>query len=134
MKQNLHIQSELLLNHIELTDEDLSELPPYPKVEEKKVQPRLIGIVCRCRSLDNYAFVVTNMYGINNTSTPYSPVQLYLEKSQWKDVTYLKEDMYLPTSIQCFDRYFHYVVYDSGLCNCSRYFFFGTENLYSDRI
>ena len=95
MKQNLHIQSELLLNHIELTDEDLSELPPYPKVEEKKVQPRLIGIVCRCRSLDNYAFVITNMYGINNTSTPYSPVQLYLEKSQWKDVTYLKEDMWI---------------------------------------
>ena len=95
MKQNLHIQSELLLNHIELTDEDLSELPPYPKVKKKKVQPRLIGIVCRCRSLDNYAFVVTNMYGINNTSTPYSPVQLYLEKSQWKDVTYLKEDMWI---------------------------------------
>lgn len=95
MKQNLHIQSELILNHIELTDEDLSELPPYPKVEEKKVQPRLIGIVCRCRSLDNYAFVITNMYGINNTSTPYSPVQLYLEKSQWKDVTYLKEDMWI---------------------------------------
>lgn len=95
MKQNLHIQSELLLNHIELTDEDLSELPPYPKVEEKKVKPRLIGIVCRCRSLDNYAFVVTNMYGINNTSTPNSPVQLYLEKSQWKDVTYLKEDMWI---------------------------------------
>ena len=95
MKQNLHIQSELILNHIELTDEDLSELPPYPKVEEKKVQPRFVGIVCRCRSLDNYAFVVTNMCGINNTSTPYSPVQLYLEKSQWKDVTYLKEDMWI---------------------------------------
>lgn len=95
MKQSLHIQSELILNHIELTDEDLSELPPYPKVEEKKVQPRLIGIVCRCRSLDNYVFVVTNMYGINNTSTPYSPVQLYLEKSQWKDVTYLKENMWI---------------------------------------
>ncbi len=95
MKQNLHIQSELILNHIELTDEDLSELPPYPKVEEKKVQPRFVGIVCRCRSLDNYAFVVTNMCGINSTSTPYSPVQLYLEKSQWKDVTYLKEDMWI---------------------------------------
>ena len=95
MKQNLHIQSELILNHIELTDEDLSELPPYPKVEEKKVQPRFVGIVCRCRSLDNYAFVITNMCGINNTSTPYSPVQLYLEKSQWKDVTYLKEDMWI---------------------------------------
>lgn len=95
MKQNLHIQSELILNHIELTDEDLSELPPYPKVEETKVQPRFVGIVCRCRSLDNYAFVVTNMCGINSTSTPYSPVQLYLEKSQWKDVTYLKEDMWI---------------------------------------
>lgn len=95
MKQNLHIQSELILNHIELTDEDLSELPPYPKVEEKKVQPRFVGIVCRCRSLDNYAFVVTNMCGITSTSTPYSPVQLYLEKSQWKDVTYLKEDMWI---------------------------------------
>ena len=95
MKQNLHIQSELILNHIELTDKDLSELPPYPKVEEKKVQPRFVGIVCRCRSLDNYAFVVTNMCGINNTSTPYSPVQLYLEKSQWKDVTYLKEYMWI---------------------------------------
>ena len=95
MKQNLHIQSELILNHIELTEKDLSEFPPYPKVEEKKVQPRFVGIVCRCRSLDNYAFVVTNMCGINNTSTPYSPVQLYLGKSQWKDVTYLKEDMWI---------------------------------------
>ena len=95
MKQNLHIQSKLILNHIELTDEDLSELPPYPKVEEKNVQPRFVGIVCRCRSLDNYAFVVTNMRGINITSTPYSPVQLYLEKKQWKDVTSLKEDMWI---------------------------------------
>lgn len=95
MKLILHIQSELILNHIELTDKDLSELPPYPKVEEIKVQPRFVGIVCRCRSLDNYAFVVTNMCGINNTSTPYSPVQLYLEKNQWKDVTYLKEDMWI---------------------------------------
>lgn len=95
MKQNLHIQSELILNHIELTDEDLSELPPYPKVEEKKGQPRFVGIVCRCRSLDNYAFVVTNMCGINKIISPYSPVQLYLEKSQWKDVTYLKEDMWI---------------------------------------
>ena len=90
MKQNLHIQSELILNHIELTDLDLSELPPYPIIEDKKVQPRFVGIVCRCRSLDNYAFVVTNMYGFNKTSTPYSPVQLYLEKSQWKDTAYLK--------------------------------------------
>ena len=95
MKQNLHIQSKLILNHIELTDEDLSELPPYPKVEEKNVQPRFVGIVCRCRSLDNYAFVVTNMRGINITSTPYSPVQLYLGKKQWKDVTSLKEDMWI---------------------------------------
>lgn len=95
MKQNLHIQSELILNHIELTDLDLSELPPYPIIEDKKVQPRFVGIVCRSRSLDNYAFVVTNMCGINNTSTPYSPVQLYLKKSQWKDVTYLKEDMWI---------------------------------------
>lgn len=95
MKQNLHIQSELILNHIELTDLDLSELPPYPIIEDKKVQPRFVGIVCRCRSLDNYAFVVTNMYGFNNTSTPNSPVQLYLEKSQWKDTTYLKEDMWI---------------------------------------
>ena len=95
MKLILHIQSELILNHIELTDKDLSDLPPYPKVEEKKVQPRFVGIVCRCRSLDNYAFVVTNMCGINNTSIPYSPVQLYLEKSQWKGVTYLEEDMWI---------------------------------------
>lgn len=98
MKQNLHIQSELILNHIELTDLDLSELPPYPIIEDKKVQPRFVGIVCRCRSLDNYAFVVTNMYGFNKTSTPYSPVQLYLEKSQWKDTAYLKEDMWITLS------------------------------------
>ena len=95
MKQNLHIQSELILNHIELTDLDLSELPPYPIIEDKKVQPRFVGIVCRSRSLDNYAFVVTNMYGFNNTSTPYSPVQLYLKKKQWKDAAYLKENMWI---------------------------------------
>lgn len=95
MKQNLHIQSELILNHIELTDLDLSELPLYPIIEDKKVQPRFVGIVCRSRSLDNYAFVVTNMYGFNNTSTPYSPVQLYLKKKQWKDAAYLKENMWI---------------------------------------
>ena len=95
MKQNLHIQSELILNHIELTDLDLSELPPYPIIEDKKVQPRFVGIVCRSRSLDNYAFVVTNMYGFNNTSTPYSPVQLYLKKKQWKDAAYLKENTWI---------------------------------------
>lgn len=95
MKQNLHIQSELILNHIELTDLDLSELPPYPIIEDKKVQPRFVGIVCRSRSLDNYAFVVTNMYGFNNTSTSYSPVQLYLKKKQWKDAAYLKENMWI---------------------------------------
>ena len=74
---------------------DLSELPPYPIIEDKKVQPRFVGIVCRSRSLDNYAFVVTNMYGFNNTSTPYSPVQLYLKKKQWKDAAYLKENMWI---------------------------------------
>ena len=95
MKQNLQIQSELILSHIELTDLDLSDIPPYPIIEEKKVQPRYIGIVCRCRSWDNYAFVVTNMCGINNTSTPNTPVQLYLDKSQWKDDTSLKEDMWI---------------------------------------
>ena len=35
------------------------------------------------------------MYGFNNTSTPYSPVQLYLKKKQWKDAAYLKENMWI---------------------------------------
>ena len=95
MKKNLHIQSEFILNHIEQTDLDLSELPPYPIIEDRKIQPRLIGMVCRCRSWDNYAFVITNMYGINNSSTPYSPVQLYLDKRQWKDTADLKENIWI---------------------------------------
>ena len=64
MRQELYIKSELIVNHIELTDLDLSDLPPYPIIEEKKVQPRYVGIVSRCRQSDNYAFVITNAYEI----------------------------------------------------------------------
>lgn len=95
MRQELYIKSELIVNHIELTDLDLSDLPPYPIIEEKKVQPRYVGIVSRCRQLDNYAFVITNAYGINNSLSPHSPVQLYLDKSQWKDTPSLQEDMWI---------------------------------------
>ena len=45
MRQELYIKSELIVNHIELTDLDLSDLPPYPIIEEKKVQPRYVGTV-----------------------------------------------------------------------------------------
>ncbi len=42
MRQELYIKSELIVNHIELTDLDLSDLPPYPIIEEKKFSPDML--------------------------------------------------------------------------------------------
>ena len=84
-----------MLNHIELADLDLSDLPPFPIVAERIVGPRLIGIVTRCNPDDNYVFVVTNQYGVEQADVPYLPVTLFMNKSEWKDTEPLSENMWI---------------------------------------
>ncbi len=92
MRQNIYIQKDLILNHIELADLDLEDLPEFPDIE---VEPRFLGIVSRCRPVDNYVFVITNSYGISKTKTPHTPVSLFMDKSEWKSAETLREDMWI---------------------------------------
>jgi len=55
---------------------------------------RFIGFVSRCRLEENYAFVVTNAFGIDDLP-PHTPVTLYLDKRQWEDSSTLQEEMWI---------------------------------------
>jgi hypothetical protein len=44
MRQNVYIQKDLILKHIELADLDLEDLPQFPIIE-KRSRPRLLGVV-----------------------------------------------------------------------------------------
>lgn len=61
----------------------------------KKSVQRLIGVVTRCESYDSYTFIVTNQYGVKDYDSPSHPVQLYLDKKQWKDSVSLEEGMWV---------------------------------------
>lgn len=64
------------------------------KCNEKTPTHRLIGIVNRCRPSENYVFVVTNAFGIDDLP-PHTPVTLYLDKKQWEDTSSLQEEMWI---------------------------------------
>lgn len=91
----IHIKPELIVRHIDTADLDLTDLPQFPVKKEKSNSPRLLGIVNRCRSHENYAFVLTNTFGINDKSSPDVPVTLFLDKSQWKEAEPLEEDKWI---------------------------------------
>ncbi len=94
MKQGVSVRSELIVNHIEIADLDLSNLPRFPVITENN-RSRLLGIVTRCRSYENYAFVVTNDYGFPGSHSTHAPIQLYLDESQWKGHVSLAEGMWI---------------------------------------
>ena len=89
MTKKLYIRPEFILNHIDTVDLDLTDLPQFPV--------RLLGIVDRCYSDESYAFVITNAFGIDNTTyaSPQKPISVYLNKKQWKGSGELKEGIWV---------------------------------------
>lgn len=92
MGTKIYIPKQLILGHIDETLLDLSNIPKFPVIQREK---RLLGIVTRCESSENYAFIVTNQYGIDDSETPSYPVQIFLDKKQWIDSVSLKNGMWV---------------------------------------
>ena len=63
----IYIDKEFVIGHLE--DVDLSNLPVV-RHESGAVKPVLIGYINRYRSYDNYAFGITNNYGIDAVAIP----------------------------------------------------------------
>ena len=84
----IYIDKEFVIGHLE--DIDLSNLPVV-RLESQAVKPVLIGYINRYRSYDNYAFGVTNNYGIDTAAIPSAPIQVYIDKNEWVD----KEDKWI---------------------------------------
>ena len=97
MDSKIYIYERLIQGHIEKEDLDLSNMPEWPKcdISKKNQAQRLLGIVTRCESRENYVFILTNQFGINDSKTPSQPAQLYPDKKQWKDSVPLEEGMWI---------------------------------------
>ena len=87
----IYIDKEFVIGHLE--DVDLSNLPVV-RHESGAVKPVLIGYINRYRSYDNYAFGITNNYGIDSAAIPSAPVQVYIDKSEWVDKEDIKENIH----------------------------------------
>lgn len=88
----IYIDKEFVIGHLE--DVDLSNLPVV-RHESGAVKPVLIGYINRYRSYDNYAFGITNNYGIDTAAMPSAPVQVYIDKSEWVDKEDIKEGKWI---------------------------------------
>ena len=100
MDSNIYISEQLIKGHIDAGSLDLSNIPDFNKFISLKTTQSLLGVVTRCESLDNYAFILTNQYGVNDSSVPSDPVQLYLDKKQWKDTVPLEDGMWVIFELQ----------------------------------
>ena len=88
----IYIDKEFVIGHLE--DVDLSNLPVV-RHESGAIKPVLIGYINRYRSYDNYAFGITNNYGIDTAAMPSAPVQVYIDKSEWIDKEDIKEGKWI---------------------------------------
>ena len=101
MTSKIYISAQLIQGHILEDDLDLSNIPDWPEMKDfgdisnKNYRQRLLGIVTRCESYENYAFLLTNQFSINDSAIPSQPAQLYLDKKQWKDSVLLKDGMWV---------------------------------------
>lgn len=86
------IDKDLIIGHLE--EIDLTNLPSLC-YEHKSANPVLIGYINRCRSFDNYAFGITNSYGVDNGAVPSAPVQLYIDKDKWIDKDDIEEQKWI---------------------------------------
>lgn len=89
---SIYIDKDFIVGHLE--DVDLSDLPII-RHEIPAVGPVLIGYINRCRSYDNYAFCITNNYGVDDDAWPHEPIQLYINKKEWIDKEDIKENKWI---------------------------------------
>lgn len=89
---SIYIGKDFVIGHME--DVDLSDLPVI-RHEPRAIRPVLIGYINRCRSYDNYAFCITNNYGIDADDWSCEPVQLYIDKKEWIDKEDIKESKWI---------------------------------------
>lgn len=86
------IEKDFVVGHME--DVDLSDLPVIPH-GMRTVTPALIGYINRCHSYENYAFGITNNYGIDANAMSCTPVQLYIDKREWIENEDIKENKWI---------------------------------------
>lgn len=91
-KSSVLIEKDFVVGHLE--DVDLSDLPVI-RHGIRTVKPVLIGYINRYRSYDNYAFGITNNYGIDANAMSCAPVQLYIDKDEWIETEYIKENKWI---------------------------------------
>lgn len=89
---SIYIDKDFVVGHLE--DVDLSDLPVI-RHEIQTVRPILIGYINRCRSYDNYAFGITNNYGIDTDALSCAPIQLYINKNEWIDKEDIEENKWI---------------------------------------
>ena len=86
------IDKDLIIGHLQ--DVDLTDLP-INCYESQKVRPVLIGYINRCRSFDNYAFCITNNYGVDDDVMSSAPIQVYIDKDEWVDKEDIKDQQWI---------------------------------------
>lgn len=89
---SIFIEKDFVVGHLE--DVDLSDLPVI-RHGIRTVKPVLIGYINRYRSYDNYAFGITNNYGIDANAMSCAPVQLYIDKDEWIEKEDIKENKWI---------------------------------------
>ena len=88
----IYIEKHFIIGHIE--DVDLTDLPDISYgIEVSK--PRLIGYINYYWSYDDFAFGITNNYGVDSNATPIAPVQLYIDKHEWIDEKDIQENKWI---------------------------------------
>ena len=91
-QSSVFIEKDFVVGHLE--DVDLSDLPVI-RHGIRTVKPLLIGYINRYRSYDNYAFGITNNYGIDANAMSCAPVQLYIDKDEWIEKEDIKENKWI---------------------------------------
>lgn len=89
---SIYIDKDCVVGHLE--DVDLSDLPVI-RHAPRVVRPVLIGYINRYRSYDNYAFGITNNYGVDTDAMSCAPIQLYIDKDEWIDKEDIKENKWI---------------------------------------
>ena len=90
--RSIHINKDFVIGHME--DVDLTDLPNISHNTHEK-RPILIGYINHYRSYDDYAFGITNNFGVDADATSCAPVQLYIDKNEWIDNEEIEENRWI---------------------------------------
>lgn len=97
----IYIYEQLIQGHIDEENLDLNNIPTWLDIKDfcdinkRTSTQRLLGVVTRCESHEHYVFLLTNQFGINDSTIRSKPAQIYLDKKQWTDSILLEEGMWV---------------------------------------